>query len=945
MDLINTYIYEITSSIITDTFTELNNSLINDTSLNENNIISESNKIAYNITFTDYLTIKSTQLSNIQTINISITEENKINDIESSIIEEITTKNIQTEGTNFIDRSSEFFSINKKCKTSTLDSSLYNLCTSCNKEQDYYQAIFPNNSFLHGFIECYNKDTKPINFYFDDNDYKYKPCYETCETCNKGGDGEINNCLTCDANHWKEPHNLESNNCITKCTFLYYYSFGQYKCTSNNICPEEANLYIKNLKKCTDNCNKQNNYNYVFQYGGQCFTKCPNGTSPDENNICINNQNNNKCTKSQNEINIEEFLEIGGIDINIKNYFKEFSYTKKHVSYFYDNKNIVLFYKDSNCIEELSMDMPKIDFGNCYSKIKNNLNPPSNDSIIIVLINKSNEKQKHIISYSFYHPETGEKIDADEICKDEEIIVKSSVLSELSNNNVEINSILFLTQQDINIFNLSDEFYTDICYHFESPNGKDIPLPDRIKAFYPNITLCDSGCQYKGIDLNSLETICECKFNDIMNNELIGDNYLLSNSIGQIASLLTTSNLMVLKCYKNAFRKENIIKGTGGFIIIGDIFLILIFSMVFIFYDMPMIRKFLCSLSEYFILLVNKKGNNLVNNDIILKGYSKIKAPPKNKKKKYIKLKKSKGHRNKRQKKIFMDDVLTSNFHKSESRLIISKTLSKKKKKNIFNKKMKFISRDSNSSNTKDTSTKNICFNINMKEYLKTDIDDLEYDDAIKEDKRSFCEFVREKLKEKQIIMSIFYYKENIRPSTIKIIIFLLYIDFYFIFNGFFFNEKYLSELFHSNEDETFFSYIPRSISRFIYATLVGLIIGTIIDCLFIEEKRVKRIFLRERDKPVEIRYEISMIITSIKKRYYIFIFLCLFISIFSWYYVICFNTVYPGVKMEWIKSSITIIIIMQFLSIMLVFLEAILRSLSFHCKSEKLYKFKKLLS
>ena len=44
-----------------------------------------------------------------------------------------------------------------------------------------------------------------------------------------------------------------------------------------------------------------------------------------------------------------------------------------------------------------------------------------------------------------------------------------------------------------------------------------------------------------------------------MNNELIGDNYLLSNTIGQIASLLSTSNLMVLKCYKNAFRKENII--------------------------------------------------------------------------------------------------------------------------------------------------------------------------------------------------------------------------------------------------------------------------------------------------------------------------------------------------------------------------------------------------
>ena len=601
MDVIDTYIYEITSSIITDTFTELNNSIITDTLLNENNIISESNKIAYNITFTDYLTIKSTQLSDIQTINISITEEKKINDIESSIIKEITTKNIQTEEANFIGTSSEFFSINIKCKTSTFNSSLYNLCTSCNKEQDYYQAIFPNNHFLHGFIECYNKDTKPINFYFDDNDNKYKPCYETCETCSKGGNSEKNNCLTCDANHWKEPHNLESNNCITKCAFLYYYSYGQYKCTSNNICPEEANLYIKDLKKCTDKCNKKDNYNYTFQYGGQCFKQCPNETTPDENNICINNQNNNKCTKSQNEINIKEFLESGGIDINIKNYVKEFSYTKKHVSYFYDSKNTVLFYKDSSCIEELSIDMPKIDFGNCYSKIKNNLKPPSNDNIIIVLINKSNEQQKPSTSFSFYHPETGKKIVAEEICKDEEIIIKSSVLSELSNSNVEINSILLLTQQDINIFNLSDEFYTDICYHFESPNGKDIPLSDRIKTFYPNITLCDPGCQCKGINLNSLETICECKFNDIMNNKLIEDNYLLSNTIGEIASLLSTSNIMVLKCFKDVFKKENIIKGTGGFIIIGIIFLILILSLVFVFYEMPMLRKFLLSLSEYFI--------------------------------------------------------------------------------------------------------------------------------------------------------------------------------------------------------------------------------------------------------------------------------------------------------------------------------------------------------
>ena len=240
---------------------------------------------------------------------------------------------------------------------------------------------------------------------------------------------------------------------------------------------------------------------------------------------------------------------------------------------------------------------------------------------------------------------------------------------------------------------------------------------------------------------------------------------------------------------------------------------------------------------------------------------------------------------------------------------------------------------------------KTLCGNMDIEEYLKPDLDDLEYDDAIKFDKRTFCEFLRERLLEKQIVMNTFYHKENLRPKSIKIILFLLNIDLYFVINGFFYNEEYLSALFNSKEEEAFFSYITRSFSNFVYATLVGVIIGLIIDCIFIEESKVKRIFLREKGNPVQLRYEISITTKSIKKRYIIFILLCFFISIISWYYVSCFNHVYPGIKIEWIKSSITIIIIMQILSIFVILLEAIVRDLSFHYKSEKLYRFKQFLS
>jgi len=223
-------------------------------------------------------------------------------------------------------------------------------------------------------------------------------------------------------------------------------------------------------------------------------------------------------------------LKNGGIDIKAKNYAKEFNYTKKQVSYYHNNIYSIFFYKDSSCINELSLNVPKVDFGDCYTKIKKKLEPPTTDNIIIALIEKSNGK-KSTTSYLFYHPETGAKIDADSICKDEEVIVKESVLSELNNSDVDLNSALFLTKQNINIFNISDEFYTDICYHFKSPNGKDVPLGDRIKTYFPNITLCESQCTCKGVNLTTMESICECRFNDLMNSHLIEENALISNAI------------------------------------------------------------------------------------------------------------------------------------------------------------------------------------------------------------------------------------------------------------------------------------------------------------------------------------------------------------------------------------------------------------------------------
>ena len=579
------------------------------------------------------------------------------------------------------------------------------------------------------------------------------------------------------------------------------------------------------------------------------------------------------------------------------------------------------------------------------------MQPPSSDSIIVALVERANGQKKSTTSYSFYHPTTGLKIDAETICKDEEIIVKESVLAQLNNTDLNLDSLLYLTQQDINIFNLSDSFYKDICYHFESPNGKDVPLGDRIKTYYPNITLCDPGCTSKGVNLTSMESICECKFTDIMSNELIEGNALIESTLGEITDLLSSSNLMVLKCYKDVFKKEYILKGSGGFIILTIFLFELIFTFIFILYDMAKIRKYVYNLTEYFMLYNNVNKNN---NNNLFTDKKKLKAPPKKKGNKSSKILSPIGKKTNKNRKLYSAKNIYNedNISKSISNVKSEEMALARRKTSVHSKKTKLPLKGKNLANKNESNSltnlvkaKNSLGGLDMEEYLKPDIDDMEYDDAIKLDKREFCEFFGEKIKENQIIMNTFYFKENLRPMSIKIILLLLNIDLYFIVNGLFFSEEYLSELFNSNEEETFFSFIPRSISRFFYSTMVGLVVGIIIDCIFIEEKKIKRIFLREKDDPMQLRYEVSLSVRSIKISYTIFIFICIFISIISWYYVSCFNNTYPGVRIEWIKSSIVIFIIVQILSILSVLLLSILRSLSFHYKSEKLFQMKKFLS
>ena len=119
--------------------------------------------------------------------------------------------------------------------------------------------------------------------------------------------------------------------------------------------------------------------------------------------------------------------------------------------------------------------------------------------------------------------------------------------------------------------------------------------------------------------------------------------------------------------------------------------------------------------------------------------------------------------------------------------------------------------------------------------------------------------------------------------------------------------------------------------------------IAYLTDFFFLEEKKIIGLFRRERENRKAIKEYIILFLKDLQKRYISFLILVLVILIFSFYYLVCFNRVYPKTQFEWIKSSIVIMIIIQIISILKCLCESTLRILSFRFKSEKMFKISKI--
>ena len=186
-----------------------------------------------------------------------------------------------------------------------------------------------------------------------------------------------------------------------------------------------------------------------------------------------------------------------------------------------------------------------IEFLSCEQKLKNlyTLN-----NLILVQVEVNMNEENSLTNKVFYSIFDENKNEVDlSICNDDHIKINYQIKD---NSPLNTTMVLYFANMGVDILNINDPFFNDICFVF-SINNLDVILKDRIKHIYQNYSFCDSDCTYENINLEKNIISCSCSINHLDNIQKNDARVPIFKK--KILSKLQSSTFGVIKCYKLVF--------------------------------------------------------------------------------------------------------------------------------------------------------------------------------------------------------------------------------------------------------------------------------------------------------------------------------------------------------------------------------------------------------
>ena len=563
-----------------------------------------------------------------------------------------------------------------------------------------------------------------------------------------------------------------------------------------------------------------------------------------------------------------------------------------------------------------------IDLGECEDILRKEYHINQNDSLIILKqenISKTKSSEKNV-QFEVYEPYNKRKLNLT-ICGGTRIKLYTKMV--LSQNTQKTYNIL--KELGYDMFNINDKFYQDICTPYQTENNTDILLSDRIDYIYNNEdTQCQPNCEFIEYFLETQHMCCFCSVNEVIPEKK--EKFSPKKLYESFYEVLKYSNYKVYKCYNLVFIKRVLTKNAGGIIIFV---LSLIDIICFVIY---FIKKESSLKAEILNLnkdnnkdniedniednnkdnnennnnsKVEKKDDIIINEIVITKNNNVEKSfPPK-----------KRGRRasfQKHSKNIFDNKKFPNgtrlNYKRNTSKIEINNDQVKSliSQKNSYEKSKIFLSsKEILDENIK----KEIQNDINIIEINKDinkekqqsqklsdfELNDLEYEEAVKLDKRTFIQIYFATLKREHIILFTFFSWNDYNLFYIKIarLIFLLSTD--ISMNIFFFSDDSMHKLFLNYGKYDFIQQIP----QVVYSTIISQILEVFLCYLSMTDKYIYQIKNSNFNSKDIIR-----IFKCINIKLLFFFIFTFTLFIFYWYSVASFCAVYENSQITFVKDS-----------------------------------------
>ena len=680
-------------------------------------------------------------------------------------------------------------------------------------------------------------------------------------------------------------------------------------------------------------------------------------TNIDTNNIIVIQEKSYKT--------LEEIIE--NLDTIIKGYDIHHIY-----EIFGSNYNIKVSPINSKIYKNIST---YIDFSTCENNLRtaNGLNSSSILTVYQIEIDNPNEKSLiNNLEYVVYN-ENRERLNL-LACKDEIIEINY----QFNISKVNLTKVKYYSDMGIDIFNVKDEFFNDICYPYSEGNS-DIILKDRLSDIYENYSVCEESCEYSNINLTRNTFTCKCNVKKNI------DPTVKPPKLKEVVfDSLTDSNLGVIKCYKLVFDFKNKFKNIGFCIFSGLIIIQIILLIYYCSGGITSIKKYLYSEMNkfgYWINLKNplkkqlKKGKYQKSNDnskskfnfsakeILSKGITIKKKLNKNKNRykqrksvdnNYIdinsvmSLKKEKITKKEKKEKKTKDGVLlidykilNKNYIKIYNGDNIQVTNNAKKNIPKKNKQLySLIEIDANNLYNKKPSESKII------------LDNYDYEMAIKYDKRKFWRIFYISMLGKGNIINILLFKTPLDLQPLRVILFIFVNSCDLAFNTIFYSNKSISDKYHYQGNNIFIFSLINNLVQSIVSSVISFIIVTLFQHMIESRGSFEDIFKEEENKlrqnksykvsketKIAILNQIRKIFSNLKCKITIFIVLEFSIILFFYYFVTAFCEVYKETQISWIYDFFISFLISLATEILISLLITLFYTLSIRYKLNFIYK------